>query len=640
MIGTSVLFGLEYADGMVQLQRDTIARARAMTQAVDGQLFIARATAQTLAASRVLRRGDFKEFHQLARDVLASTRVGMNVVVSDPSGQQILNTLRELGAPLPQHGNPEVLRQVLITARPVVSGLYLGGALRKPVMSVDVPVLVGGKVAYVLSVGLLPSDLNGILVAQHFSPDLVAAVFDPEGTIVARTHSPEKFVGQKGTAEYIQQIRQAPEGGMRTITREGIPTLSVWSRSAETGWSVGIGIPAASLERALMRRLAWLGFGMAALLAIGLGLAWFVARKIAVSVRGLTAPALAMREGDLAPMPPLEIEESAEVAQAISETAQLLAARAAEITAIERAAGFGVWRHDLRTKELVVSDSIHEMFGQDVPPFPSQRGTLFSVPCWEQLKAAGEEAARSGEAYDLELQVNHANGSTIWINLKGNPLFDAAGRVCELRGSILDITKRKQAELALEQSRQVHMRHLEQEVAARTASLKAANQELERLSRTDVLTGLQNRYAANDRLRQEFLRQKRTGSIYAVLFIDIDHFKKINDSYGHETGDQVLRRLAEVLRATVRATDFAARYGGEEFVVVLPDTDLAGARVIAEKVRSAIATSVSITGTPVTVSIGTSAILAEDKNEEQAVIRADEALYQAKEAGRNRVAWR
>ncbi|WIT14153.1 diguanylate cyclase [Paucibacter sediminis] len=640
MIGTSVLFGLEYADGMVQLQQDTIARARAMTQAVDGQLFIARATAQTLAASRVLLRGDFKEFHQLARDVLASTGVGMNVVVSDPSGQQILNTLRELGAPLPQHGNPEVLRQVLITARPVVSGLYVGGALHKPVISVDVPVLVGGKVAYVLSVGMLPGDLNSILVAQHFSTDLVAAVFDPEGTIVARTHSPEKFVGQKGTAEYIQQIRQTPEGGMRTITREGIPTLSVWSRSAETGWSVGIGIPSASLEHALMLRLAWLGFGMTALLAIGLGLAWFVARKIAVSVRGLTAPALAMREGDLAPMPHLEIEESAEVAQAISETAQLLAARAAEITAIQRAAGFGVWRHDLRTKELVVSDSIHEMFGQEVPSFPSQRGTLFSVPCWEQLKAAGEEAARSGEAYDLELQVNHANGSIVWVNLKGKPLFDAAGRVCELRGSILDITKRKQAELALDQSRQSHMRQLEQEVAARTASLKAANQELERLSRTDVLTGLQNRYAANDRLRQEFLRQKRTGSIYAVLFIDIDHFKKINDSYGHETGDQVLRRLAEVLRGTVRATDFAARYGGEEFVVVLPDTDVAGAQVIAEKVRSAIAESVSITGAPVTVSIGTSAIRAEDKNEEEAVIRADEALYQAKEEGRNRVAWR
>jgi hypothetical protein len=258
ILGVAVLFAREYLNGRAQLERDMIATARAMVQSVDTQLFKARITGQVLSTSTALARNDLEGFHRRAREVIATTRVGMNFVLTNESGQQLVNTLREFGEPLPRHGNPEIPRRVFATGLPEISEIYIGGVLRKPVISVDVPVMDNDRVRYVLSVGVSLDDFNAILAAQHFPPGWVSAIFDNTGTIAARTHAPEAFVGQKGTVEYIQRISESLEGSMQTVTREGIPTLSVWSRSSVTGWSVGIGIPREILEKDLIRTMTWL----------------------------------------------------------------------------------------------------------------------------------------------------------------------------------------------------------------------------------------------------------------------------------------------------------------------------------------------------------------------------------------------
>ena len=637
MVGTVVLFAREYLNGRARLERDTIATARAMVQAVDSQLGRVRIAAQTLATSRSLARHDLARFHARARNIIAETKVGMAVVLSDESGQQLVNTLREFGEALPRHGNPQLLQRVFATGQPIISDIYIGGVLRKPVMSVDLPVVIDGKVSYDLSIALLPGDFSGILAAQGFPAAWLSSIFDSSGTIVARTHAAEKFVGQKGTAEYIQRIQESPEGAMYTVTREGIPTLSVWSRSPVTGWSVGIGIPRDILEHDLMKSLAWLSAGMAALLAIGLGLAWLAAKKIAAAIHALSEPASALGRGEAAPMVTSDIQETAEVATAISQAAELLAARSAELKQAHRIARFGVWHWDMKTDAVMVSDSIREIYGRDVPSFTAQRGSLLCVESWEQLWAAMQESVRTGIGYVMELQVQHGDGSTIWVDARCEAIRDAGGEVCGLHGSILDITQRKRAEQELAQARESHLNELEQQVAERTDALVNANRELERLVRTDALTGLQNRKSAHEKLRLEFLRLKRSGSSYAVLFLDIDHFKQINDSFGHEAGDQVLQHLAAVLGDTLRATDFVARYGGEEFLVILADTSAEGALTIAEKIRSAVAGATFPAAQQVTISVGVALALGQDKNEEDAVRRADSALYQSKQDGRNKV---
>lgn len=179
---------------------------------------------------------------------------------------------------------------------------------------------------------------------------------------------------------------------------------------------------------------------------------------------------------------------------------------------------------------------------------------------------------------------------------------------------------------------------LEEKVHQRTAELEKANSELRHLSRHDVLTGVPNRMAANERLHGEFMRLKRTGARYTVLMVDVDHFKRINDSHGHEAGDHVLRRVAKTLAASIRASDFLARFGGEEFVLLLPETAPEAALQVAEKIRQAVQSRADPIAGSITVSIGLAGASPQDKDENAALKRADDQLYVAKTGGRNRVA--
>ena len=178
---------------------------------------------------------------------------------------------------------------------------------------------------------------------------------------------------------------------------------------------------------------------------------------------------------------------------------------------------------------------------------------------------------------------------------------------------------------------------LEKKVQERTVALQDANEKLTHLSRHDTLTQLHNRLASNEYLHQEFLRMKRTHTPFSVALLDIDHFKKVNDTYGHDVGDVVLIHVAKILKDLARTTDFVARFGGEEFLLILPDTLQEGAYKVAEKIRSAIETSNPPTVKNITLSIGIATASEEDNHEDYVVKMADKALYQAKDEGRNRV---
>ena len=179
---------------------------------------------------------------------------------------------------------------------------------------------------------------------------------------------------------------------------------------------------------------------------------------------------------------------------------------------------------------------------------------------------------------------------------------------------------------------------LEGQVAERTRALHQANKELARLATIDALTGLHNRRWFDEKLHEHHGSLLRQGRPFALLVIDADYFKRINDTHGHGVGDAVLRQLARLLLQSVRATDFVARFGGEEFVVLLPDVSLAheGLRV-AEKIRSTVEGSIFPTVLNVTVSIGLGLSDASDKHPTAVFLRADRGLYLAKEQGRNRV---
>ncbi|GGC56670.1 GGDEF domain-containing protein [Marinobacter halophilus] len=179
------------------------------------------------------------------------------------------------------------------------------------------------------------------------------------------------------------------------------------------------------------------------------------------------------------------------------------------------------------------------------------------------------------------------------------------------------------------------------EFASSKRALERANEKLAKLSMTDRLTGLLNRGTWENLVDAEFERYRRYGQATSLVMFDIDHFKPVNDTYGHLAGDEVIRHTAQITRSSVRQSDSAGRYGGEEFGIILPETDAENARIICERIRDAIEKSIVTTSTgdeiQYTVSMGIAQLSGEPENYMQWMQKADEALYQAKETGRNRV---
>ncbi|MGE4473283.1 MAG: diguanylate cyclase [Sulfuricurvum sp.] len=160
---------------------------------------------------------------------------------------------------------------------------------------------------------------------------------------------------------------------------------------------------------------------------------------------------------------------------------------------------------------------------------------------------------------------------------------------------------------------------------------------VEELSMTDQLTQIHNRLYLTNSFVREIKRAKRYGFIFAVIMIDIDHFKEVNDTYGHDTGDFVLSAVAKILQSTIRETDILGRWGGEEFLILLPHTDIFEAEKLAEKLRQSVEGYSFDTVGRKTCSFGVSVFNLEEDDCKETLKRADKALYSAKNSGRNRV---
>jgi two-component system, cell cycle response regulator len=205
--------------------------------------------------------------------------------------------------------------------------------------------------------------------------------------------------------------------------------------------------------------------------------------------------------------------------------------------------------------------------------------------------------------------------------------------VAGLRGGAHDYLKKpfENIELLARVSSAVHVKKLQDE-------LRQRNADLDRMSRTDALTGLYNRR----HLDEELLRQESTASRHqdplCVLLLDIDHFKRVNDTHGHLAGDLVLRGFADRLRAELRAGDIAGRWGGEEFLVIMPRTDADGGYEVAERLRRATAAKpISAGEVDIDVSVSGGCVSSMGDSAEDLLHLADSCLYRAKESGRNKI---
>jgi diguanylate cyclase (GGDEF)-like protein/PAS domain S-box-containing protein len=214
--------------------------------------------------------------------------------------------------------------------------------------------------------------------------------------------------------------------------------------------------------------------------------------------------------------------------------------------------------------------------------------------------------------WEFQNTVNHR-----WYQCRDQAIRWVDGRLVRMEIAT-DITDRKQAE----------------------EELRTAKERAEALARTDELTGVNNRRAFLDQGTRLMNQAKRFGHAFALIMLDVDHFKRINDTYGHAIGDEVLKSLAAILGDAIRQVDLIGRLGGEEFALILPETDLAAAATFAERLRLLIADAslASAKGDiHMTASFGIAAYAGDDAPLDRIMARADEALYRAKQNGRNRI---
>lgn len=280
-------------------------------------------------------------------------------------------------------------------------------------------------------------------------------------------------------------------------------------------------------------------------------------------------------------------------------------------------AGVGVWELNVQTGEAFHSRRCKEMLGFD----DSELGN--EAQAWQQRIRAQDlqrkqDALRAylssaGPEYRVEMQVMAKDGSWRWILERGMAVSRAPdGAVQRMIGTHADITGQRDTET-----------------------------QLRALATTDPLTGMFNRRHFLQRLDEDWaVSQRLPEQPVSVLLLDVDHFKQVNDTHGHNVGDEMLKHCAALINASLRKSDTAGRLGGEEFAVLLRGADAAAARWLAERLRIAMADTPLVVGglrLSLTVSIGVSGFMTEDANGLAALKRADAAMYMAKQAGRNRV---
>lgn len=279
------------------------------------------------------------------------------------------------------------------------------------------------------------------------------------------------------------------------------------------------------------------------------------------------------------------------------------------LTQAQKIARFGHWEANIESGTLYWSDMVYELLGLNPNEINPSIEVFRSLvhPDDHILVEQSEEQAEETGFHDIEHRMLHTSGEYIWVHELAE--FKADGKT--LIGTVRDITKEKE--------------------------LKS---KLMRQSITDFLTGAYNRRYFEQRLKEEFQRSQRHRRMLSLVTLDLDHFKQINDQYGHAMGDKVLQQVAETVQQRVRDSDVFARIGGEEFALILPDTSEPKAIELAEVLRQLISSVVvkkEKRRIKITATFGVASFNVSMQNAEKLLSNADEALYRGKARDRNRV---
>ncbi len=492
------------------------------------------------------------------------------------------------------------------------------------------PLVREGQTIAVVSVALRLLTLPRLLDPKKTLPArAVIALANDDDRIIARSLDGEHWIGRVVPVDRTARLRPLAEGrGDGEATGlDGIPRIFGFAAARSVPWYVFVGIPvdaALARSQANLRESLALGLGM---LGLGLFISAWVAGRIARPLRQLSDDARRLGEGHFEHRS--EVATTGEVGLLAQTLNRMAAALQERIVAARRSAerlGLALegseqalFDWDLVTNRIHYSGRASMLRGgpdEETELTPQQRREFVHPDDLDELGKRLNAAVRGlVPVFEAEFRLLHNDGTWLWVRSRGRVVErDADGRSLRLVGTEADISRRK-----------------------------AAEDELRQRAECDVLTGLPNRALFNDRLAVAMTRAERSGRMLGLLFLDLDHFKRVNDTHGHQTGDTLLRITAERVAGCVRASDTVARLGGDEFTVVLEGlASFADAEVIAGKIVEAMRLPAVIDGATITgsTSVGIAFMRPGETDAAALLRRSDEALYEAKRRGRDRFAVR
>lgn len=558
---------------------------------------------------------------------------GLMAAQEQLGGRLVEETLSVAGAMAPSagfsaNGVPlEAIRRAAETGRATISNLFVVGENQEPRIAIVARRPHAETSSDFIALVVPPDRLIQALRQWGAASSILIAVTDGTGRLVARSQDPARFIGRPVPDWAKLQALGTDSGVFEAVTTEGRPVVFAFQKLPGTpGWVTVVGEPLDVFTARWRQPLIGLAIGGAAAIAIALLAAGWIGRRILNPVRALAQRAQTIAAGGETShainVPPSSISEFELLRQSLeaSETAlrrraeaeTSIAARLANseqrYRALAEVGALVFWRRKL-SGALVSVTGWKELTGQsDEEAFEFGWVQQISPDDRGRVEALWVEANAGRAPLDAEFRVKAANGEWRWVRGRGTKATNEDSGEPEWIGVLEDVDARRKAQADV-----AHMAH------------------------HDALTGLGNRLLFHQRLEQAIARSSRQGG-GAVLCLDLDRFKAVNDTLGHPVGDALLCAVTERLRACTRVGDVLARLGGDEFAIIQRDVDQpASASTLAGRIVENLAEPYMIKGHQVVIgaSVGV-ALLEAGANPDTLLKNADLALYRAKEDGRNR----
>jgi len=273
---------VDYRQRCDEALQNAVASARSIAAALDRDLASVEAGLRVMATAPSLLASDLPAFYTRAKEALPYQHIN-NYVLIEPDGRQVLNTLRPWGTPLPTVGGPPSLQGIFDHDTMVLTDLFLGPVTGKHIIGMGVPVHLNGRIIYSLNAGIFPERMTRLLQAQHLPKNWIAAILDSQGQIVTRSHDVERYLGKPAVPDLVNMSAQQREGTMETVSLEGIPVITAFSRSNLSSWTAAVGIPRADLTTDLKRALLIMVTANVLLFASAMWVAWYLALRHVVN---------------------------------------------------------------------------------------------------------------------------------------------------------------------------------------------------------------------------------------------------------------------------------------------------------------------------------------------------------------------